>query len=247
MKYVLAFIGFTVSLSLHAQIEVPGDADIFLAGMPAGTVGSPGDIAPDHAPVLVEGADFSAGYVVFSVTGGIDRADDCSNLDCENPDGEEFWVHTPGALNGLSNMNAPIESLVGVFLTDDQPDATPEPASLDFSVIGTDFLSISPEINQVFFIGDGLTLDGEGERQTFSVPTGATRLYVGTWDGFGWFNNSGLMIVELLDTTDPDLDGIPNYLDNCKSEPNPFQEDSNGDGCGDACVIPGCGGLCANN
>jgi len=34
---------------------------------------------------------------------------------------------------------------------------------------------------------------------------------------------------------DADNDGVPNYLDNCPDEPNPGQEDTDGDGTGDAC------------
>ena len=36
---------------------------------------------------------------------------------------------------------------------------------------------------------------GTGTTQTFIVPAGATRLFLGTSDGFGWFNNSGSFAV----------------------------------------------------
>ena len=50
---------------------------------------------------------------------------------------------------------------------------------------------LSPALKQVFFIGDGLTGTGTGTTQTFVVPAGATRLFLGVSDGVGWFNNSG--------------------------------------------------------
>jgi hypothetical protein len=46
-------------------------------------------------------------------------------------------------------------------------------------------------LQQLFFIGDGLTGTGSGSVQTFIVPSGATQLYLGTGDGYGWYNNSG--------------------------------------------------------
>jgi hypothetical protein len=44
-------------------------------------------------------------------------------------------------------------------------------------------------LKQVFFIGDGLAGDLGG--QLVIAPPGATRLYLGTMDGGGWFNNTG--------------------------------------------------------
>jgi hypothetical protein len=83
----------------------------------------------------------------------------------------------------------PIDALVGVFLDASQPDSSAAPSSLDFT--STSFTTLSPQLKQAFFIGDGLTGTGSGSPQTFVVPAGATRLFLGTSDGFGWFNNSG--------------------------------------------------------
>ena len=46
--------------------------------------------------------------------------------------------------------------------------------------------SYSPTLNQVFFVGDGLTGDGTGTTQTFYVPTGASYLYLGISDASGY-------------------------------------------------------------
>jgi hypothetical protein len=79
---------------------------------------------------------------------------------------------------------------MGVFLGSAQPSLTAPPAALDFSSAASrDFASLSPLLKQVFFIGDGLT--STSSVQQFIVPTGTTRLFLGTMDGFGWFNNSG--------------------------------------------------------
>jgi hypothetical protein len=55
---------------------------------------------------------------------------------------------------------------------------------LDFSSIGegTAFAKLTPDIGQIFFIGDGLSGTKTGNSQTFDVPPSATRLYLGLAD-----------------------------------------------------------------
>jgi hypothetical protein len=70
--------------------------------------------------------------------------------------------------------------VTGVF--ESGPPEGDAPASLDFNTIGTDFPSLSPVLQQLFFIGDGLTGDGTGSVQVFYVPSGAKSLYLGITD-----------------------------------------------------------------
>ena len=106
----------------------------------------------------------------------------------------------PAAKMGCPNLNAPLSSLVGVFLSDAQPNTLPAPAALDFAVgSGINFLTLSPLLQQVFFIGDGLT--DTSIRQQFLVPLGATRLYLGTMDGYEWNNNSGSLSATVTTVT----------------------------------------------
>lgn len=78
-------------------------------------------------------------------------------------------------------------ALAGVFLKDTLPSSAP-PAlrfyASDNAAGGfqTNFLALTPEIGQVFFIGDGLTGTGIGKIQTFAVPATATHLYLGYVD-----------------------------------------------------------------
>jgi hypothetical protein len=91
------------------------------------------------------------------------------------------------ASGGLSGIKGPGAGyLVGVFETSAGPSGT-VPASLDFvpsdpGGIATTFTSLSPLLNQVFYIGDGRTGDGTGTTQQFLVPAGATRLFLGISD-----------------------------------------------------------------
>jgi hypothetical protein len=86
---------------------------------------------------------------------------------------------------GISGYLGTQGALVGVFLTDDIPDSG-APARLNFSNagLGVDFLSLTPGLGQVFFIGNGVT--SGGDFQEFIAPTGATRLFLGVPDAFGF-------------------------------------------------------------
>lgn len=178
-------------------VTVPGTANPWLAGMPDGTrIG--GDSAPAHSAVL--GLEWvGACALSFSVTGGVHFAAGCPPS-CSPPDGASAGgVHAGGALHGISNVRSPWNALVGVFLGPDAPDTMEAPATLDFVRDGTSFDTLEPELQQTFFIGDGLTGTGEGARQVFVAPAGATRLYLGTTDGTGWFDNTGAFEVVIED------------------------------------------------
>lgn len=89
------------------------------------------------------------------------------------------------SLGGISGYKGTQGALTGVFLNNDIPNGTP-PSTLDFGPggLGLDFASLNPELGQVFFIGNGKnSLD---VFQQFIAPTGATRLFLGIPDGFGF-------------------------------------------------------------
>jgi len=90
------------------------------------------------------------------------------------------------SLDGISGYLGPQGPLAGVFLDDSIPDSGPAPATIDFTPggIGLDFLSLSPELRQIFYIGDGQT--SGGVFQQFVAPAGATRLFFAIPDGFGF-------------------------------------------------------------
>lgn len=181
---------------LHADLittQVSAQSDPYLAGMPAGTGASVVDSAPAQSPVLVTGLPLFAGeHLMFQTSGWAangPRADQVNG-----PDGGAFTRHLTGPENGLSDYRVPISSLVGVFLGDTPPNQDLAPSLLDFRpggnvTGGVDYLTLSPQLKQVFFIGDGVT-DG-GVQQQILVPSGATRLFLGVADGYEWSNNPG--------------------------------------------------------
>lgn len=108
-------------------------------------------------------------------------------------DGNTGWVidYWGKNENGMSNIRAPINSVIAVFLSDAQPNTMgTAPSMLDFSTESSrDFHTLEPQLRQVFFIGDGRRSSGEVQR--FVVPQGATRMFLGTMDGWEWSNNTG--------------------------------------------------------
>ena len=198
---------FAIGLAANvgASTIVPGTADPWLAGMPDGSTASLQDIAPDQSPVQILLFFVPGDALRFSATGLTDHcpAGSCLYAGPEGDAVEGSTGHATGAENGIANLIAPIDSLVGVFLGPAQPDLSAAPGGLDFSTPALrDFVSLSPLLKQPFFIGDGLRNDGLSVQQ-FIVPAGATRLYLGTMDGFGWWNNSGSFDVTATNVPEP--------------------------------------------
>lgn len=189
--------------TVSGSTTVAGTANIFAAGQSSpAVVGSDGSLPPFIS--LAAGAN----AISFSSITGTVRLGTAGANPAYGPDGLDyasaFYIGAPTIpVSDLkSNRNGP--TLWGVFLNDSVPTG-PHPASLDFSNagLGIAFTSASPALRQSFFIGDGLTGTGSGAQQTFLVPTGATRLFLGVLDGLAvnaapgnaYFNNTGAFVV----------------------------------------------------
>lgn len=105
-----------------------------------------------------------------------------------------------GSENYISNINVPINSMIGVFLTGTSATGTgavPQqltgsnmPPGLDFSTqTARDYTTIDPQAQQSFYMGTGET--STNQTQSIVVPPNAGRLYMGTMDGQEWSNNLG--------------------------------------------------------
>lgn len=179
-----------VILTVVEGTLVPGTSDPWLAGMPDGSTASSGDVAPAQSPAQVTGIPAVPGALwLFEATGGVNSG---PGVPLSPPDGDAGIIaaHNNGVENGISSLTAPYHCLVGIFLDDGRPDLTAAPASLDFSTaVSRDYSTLRPELKQPFFIGDGVT--STGQRQGVVVSEGATRLFLGTMDGGGWYNNEG--------------------------------------------------------
>jgi hypothetical protein len=157
------------------------------------------------------GALSNAPALQFQASGSVSF---CSGCGTNGPDGDSS-VWAGFSYNGISGItNVPGRSLIAAFTSDTEP-SNPAPASLDFGVIGTNFAALAPQLDQLFFIGDGVTADGFS--QTIIVPAGATRLYMGFVDGYtyqdtpdGYDDNSGVLSVTVnaLPVCDPPPSGL---------------------------------------
>ena len=93
-------------------LNVPATANPYLAGMPNGTKARVGDSAPQHSPVLVQRTLSHAVAVTFTAVGAIQHTPECPP-DCYGPNGAELTRHRDGAEHGISDVNAPIDALMG--------------------------------------------------------------------------------------------------------------------------------------
>lgn len=202
-----------LSTGINVDHRIEGSANPFLAGMPAGSVASLNNPhnSPDYAgnaastdlaarrqsPPVVPMTVTPGDVLEFDSIAGTVRHD--PSLPDFSPDGElaDIGSNTNGSENGISDTTAPINALVGLFLSDAAPNTTSTPpANRSFATeSGRNFDQLNPQLKQIFFIGDGVT--SSGTKQRFIVPPGATRLFLATWDFYEWNNNSGYRIVKV--------------------------------------------------
>jgi hypothetical protein len=197
----------------EVQIDLPVNASSnpWLSGMPDGTLANPipsrSGVRRDRAgaytdpngvfrptgesPAQLTGINLIPGQpLTFDAIAGTGQHGPTQIV--VGPDGNPNSIHDndAGAEHGKSNLTAPIDAVVAVFLDDTNPSMTSPPPSLNFTTpTSRDFTSLSPQLKQVFFVGDGRT--STGAVQQFVVPPGATRLFIGKMDGYEWNNNSG--------------------------------------------------------
>lgn len=176
-KIALLTLAAAAGLAQADIVPVDAKAAIFDAGQAVPTLDGilpPELVIPDGAITMT----------VPSVTGEV-RA--FYNLTWAGPDGNSETLNDTdiNSFNGISGIVAPTTlPLIGVFLDDSHIGGESAPSRLDFYSIGYDFASLSPNLGQTFFIGDGWT--SSSQLQSFNVPAGATKLYLGFADA-GYF------------------------------------------------------------
>ena len=195
-----------VAQTISVEVNVSGQTNLWLSGTPAGThagacIDRVGDRAPGQSPVELLGLPLQQGVQLFFAASGQVNNGPLGSAPTAPPDGLEAYIigNSNGAENGIANITAPIDALLGVFLGEDEPGGGALPSSLDFgSRESRDYRTLSPQLQQPFFIGDGV--DSAGGLQLVIVPNAATRLFLGTMDGCGHWNNEGVFHVRVTAT-----------------------------------------------
>jgi hypothetical protein len=172
-------------------LHVSAHANIFGAGHASLQPASNGTAGAGQKPPSTSVAGRSGDAVAFSrVTGQLG----CAGSTTNGPDGGSCAggvtnINSLQGISGIVDINRTM-FLVGVFVGSKEP-ADPAPQRLDFSNahLGMDFGSLSPKLDQTFFIGDGE--NAIGAKQQFVVPSGARRLYLGFADAFAFRGNPG--------------------------------------------------------
>lgn len=179
--------------TLSTSLDVQATSNIFLAGL---------NIQPDNPVRMEGGAGTAPSEITFApsegsvltVTVNYGRLGCCGIGSDSAADGVGADGYTPRGtdVSGFGNIPPIVVFghqmfLAGMFLTDAAP-TSPAPYASVYAG-GDDFLLDTPLIQQVFFIGDGLSPDGQ--IQLHRVPKGATRLFFGFVDAFGYEGSPG--------------------------------------------------------
>jgi Flp pilus assembly protein TadG len=203
-----------MATSQQNTFSPPAAGNIWLAGMPAGTLNQ--DFRPDNStlwdyagttatpkqsPLELDLGTFNAtpgATMAFEGLSG--TASYVSSAADNDADGDENFLVSLGqtyptavpnnSMNGIANVRAPIGAIMAVFLDDKGPNSGSTPSGLDFGTQAQrDYDTISPKLKQPFFVGDGKK--SNGEVQHIVVPAGATRVFIGMMDAWQWNDNKG--------------------------------------------------------
>ncbi len=184
---------------------ISGQYNPWLSGMPAGSTLSYGTSTPTNnltdteatdGPPLTMNVTAGSFITITNVSGAVNHD---PTLGTDGPDGNQSWTHMQdspdgnhvGEQNNIQTLTAPLDSLVGVFLAGANTDA---PSAANAPATANDYLTQNDnqiQLQQPFYVGDGTPVSGGSTAAQFLVPAGATRLYLGTMDGFQWINNGG--------------------------------------------------------
>jgi len=220
VHYSLISVGLLVlSASAYGSIivSIPATGNPWLAGMPDGSTSGttypiPYDSAPANSPAQYPATINGGDVFTFIATGAVSHGSTLQGAPLTGPAGAQvpdgygleivsrMSPNSNGSENGIADITAPIDALIGVFLNNNEPSLSAPPPPLDFTTSASrNFTTISPELSQPFFIGTGE--DSADILQQFVAPAGATRLFFGMMDQYNWSDNVGSFQITATDVT----------------------------------------------
>ncbi len=197
---VLAGVGQVWAVASPTSIEVSGTANYHFAGQMSDDFPLRSTQYPtgDHHTFHGDGDNLAllppyvevSGFSVISVSAVGEWRHGPNLYKISGPDGNGGYGYaTEDEYDdlGISRVVAHGGRLIGVFLSDARPDPGMTPPILSSATIDD---MTNPLLQQSFDIG--ATLEG------ITVPEGATRLFFGFRDGFGWYDNVGSVTVSVI-------------------------------------------------
>jgi len=210
--FILFVVLIAVSNDAYASeyLTINAKANIFWSGKSAQS-------EDGISPTFISFSSQTGQYCIFSnIKGDISaKKGELPYHDADGGDNDSTNILSYDGISGIVASNRYL-FFVGMFADDTEP-TEPAPDRLEYTTY--DFKEISPELNQIFFIGDGLTGNGSGEVQKFNIPPKATRLFLGFADAYTfkgqpccYYDNDGdinvtLEIVESPEEKDDDGGG----------------------------------------
>lgn len=191
---------------IGSPVRVASRSQLMLAGAADGSAyGYLPDVAPLHSPPSLP---VTAGQTLrIRASGSVDLIAEGYSGGRRGPFPPDGRLQDNGngmnfdSSRGISGYRGYLGGLVGLF-TADSLNANTTPPTLDFLGNGLRQLqTVRPLLQQVFFIGTGMT--SGGEEKSFTVPSGATRLYLGI-SGITAESNG-----EFYVTVSPDVSAAP--------------------------------------
>ncbi len=195
------FLDLSPSLSVNCRIDRAKPVLDIKDGMKVGVSGKSklimATLNSKTAPQGIDVADKET--IILSAEGLVGRAPGLTFG--SSPDGNSLIQNrSPSSEKykgiGMTGIVSPIESLIGVFLPDGWPnnDMSKVYSLEQLNIPSKASLITDPKLMQTFFIGSGPT--------KFTVPEGASRLYLGINDDTDWTDNTGEFVVTLRETAD---------------------------------------------
>jgi hypothetical protein len=175
-----------LELGVEATITLDARSDIYSSGEKVANASRQG-VLPSSITLAKGGGIISFPKVTGKASCVQGTGTDADGGDCAGGDTD---LMAAGKLSGIQHHQRTM-FLVGVFLGAKPP--AKAPPALDFSdgAKGTKFAKLEPVLGQVFYIGDGKPGDPPGDTHDFVIPKGATRLFLGYADGFGFHGTPG--------------------------------------------------------